>query len=997
MELTRMTAAQLSAALAKSEVSATEVTQAHLDRIAAVDDRVHAFLHIAADSALAQAAEVDKRRKTGEQLAPLAGVPVAVKDVFTTVGMPTTCGSRILDGWHPPYDATITQRLKQAGAIILGKTNMDEFAMGSSTENSAFGPTRNPWDLDKVPGGSSGGSAAAVAAYEAPLAIGTDTGGSIRQPAAVCGIVGTKPTYGGSSRYGVVAFASSLDTPGPFGRTVLDAALLHEAISGHDPMDSTSIDAPVPPVVAAAREADVSGMRIGVVTDLSGDGYQPGVLSRFAEAVELLESLGAKVTEVSCPHFKYALPAYYLIAPSEASSNLARYDAMRYGLRVGDDGTRDAEEVMALTREVGFGAEVKRRIILGAYALSSGYYDAYYGKAQKVRTLIIRDFDAAFGQVDVLVSPATPTTAFRLGERADDPMAMYLADLCTIPSDLAGNAAISVPCGLAAEDGLPVGLQVMAPAMADDRLYRVAAAAEAAFTDRWGQPLLAGAKGLGIMTTTQTLVPFAEAVQRYDPLIGLETHVELGTGTKMFCGCPTAFGAEPNSQVCPVCLGLPGSLPVVNRMAIEYTIRIGLALNCSIATWCRFARKNYFYPDMPKNFQISQYDEPLCTDGWLDVVVGIRTIRVGIERVHLEEDTGKSLHVGGATGRIHGAEYSLVDYNRAGIPLVEVVTKPIEGTGADAPVAARAYVTELRDLLRSLGVSDVRMEEGSLRCDVNTSLAPRGSGRWGTRTETKNVNSLRSVERAVRFEIERQAAVLDSGGRVILQTRHLHEDTGTTTPGRSKEEAQDYRYFPEPDLVPVAPPADWVEQIKAALPETPSARRARLQAEWDLSEADMTALANAGALDLVADTVAAGASPADARKWWLGELARRANEAATELAGLAITPAQVARIAELVSAGTLNDRLAREVIDAVLDGQGTPDEIVEARGLAVVSDEGELTEAVDEAIAANPDVVARIRDGRLNAAGVLVGAVMKATRGQADATRVRELILKRLS
>ena len=502
-------------------------------------------------------------------------------------------------------------------------------------------------------------------------------------------------------------------------------------------------------------------------------------------------------------------------------------------------------------------------------------------------------------------------------------------------------------------------------------------------------------------TNTDTLVPFAEAVERYDPVIGLETHVELGTRTKMFCGCPTTFGAEPNSQVCPVCLGLPGSLPVVNRMAIEYTIRIGLALNCSIATWCRFARKNYFYPDMPKNFQISQYDEPLCTDGFLDVTFEDdgrhRQVRVGIERVHLEEDTGKSLHVGGATGRIQGAEYSLVDYNRAGIPLVEIVTKPIEGTGADAPVAARAYVTELRDLLRSLGVSDVRMEEGSLRCDVNTSLAPRGSGRWGTRTETKNVNSLRSVERSVRFEIERQAAVLDSGGRVIQETRHFHEDTGTTTPGRSKEEAQDYRYFPEPDLVPVAPSREWVAQIQATLPEVPSARRARLQAEWDLSEADMTALSNAGALDLVAETVAAGASPADARKWWLGELARRANEAGAELADLAITPAQVARIAELVSAGTLNDRLAREVIDAVLAGEGTPDEIVGARGLAVVSDEGELTKAVDEAIAANPDVVARIRDGRLNAAGVLVGAVMRATGGKADATRVRELILQRLT
>jgi aspartyl-tRNA(Asn)/glutamyl-tRNA(Gln) amidotransferase subunit A len=495
MELTRMTAAELSAALERNEVSATEVTRAHLDRIAAVDDRVRAFLHVAANAALEQAKQVDDERKQGTRRGPLAGVPVAVKDVFTTVGMPTTCGSRILAGWHPPYDATITTRLKQAGAIILGKTNMDEFAMGSSTENSAFGPSHNPWDLDRVPGGSSGGSAAAVAAYEAPLAIGTDTGGSIRQPAAVCGIVGTKPTYGGSSRYGVVAFASSLDTPGPLARTVLDAALLHEAMSGHDPCDSTSIDAPVPPVVAAAREADVSGMRIGVVTELSGAGYQSGVLSRFAEAVELLESLGAKVTEVSCPHFSYALPAYYLIAPSECSSNLARFDAMRYGLRIGDDGTADAEEVMAATREQGFGAEVKRRIILGAYALSSGYYDAYYGKAQQVRTLIIRDFDAAFGQVDVLVSPSTPTTAFGIGERADDPMAMYLADLCTIPSDLAGNAAISVPCGLAPEDGLPVGLQVMAPALADDRMYRVAAAAEAAFTGRWGHPLLAESKG----------------------------------------------------------------------------------------------------------------------------------------------------------------------------------------------------------------------------------------------------------------------------------------------------------------------------------------------------------------------------------------------------------------------------------------------------------------------------------------------------------------------
>ncbi|HET6193369.1 MAG TPA: Asp-tRNA(Asn)/Glu-tRNA(Gln) amidotransferase subunit GatA [Trebonia sp.] len=492
-ELITMTAAELSAAMAAGDVSAADVTEAHLDRIAAVDDRVKAFLHVAADDARARAREVDARRKAGEPLGPLAGVPVAVKDLFTTIGMPTTCGSKILGDWHPPYESTITQRLRNAGAILIGKTNMDEFAMGSSTENSGFGPSHNPWDLAKVPGGSSGGSAAAVAAHMAPLALGTDTGGSIRQPAAVCGIVGTKPTYGGSSRYGVVAFASSLDTPGPLGRTVLDTALLHEVMSGHDPMDSTSINAPVPPVVEAARHGDVAGLRIGVVTEFAGDGYQPGVMARFTEAVELLESLGAKITEISCPHFKYALPAYYLIAPSEASSNLARFDGMRYGLRTGSG---SAEEVMAATRAAGFGAEVKRRIMLGTYALSSGYYDAYYGKAQQVRTLIIQDFDAAFGQVDVLVSPATPTTAFPIGERADDPIAMYLADLCTIPTDLAGNAAISVPCGLADEDGLPAGLQVMAPPLADDRLYRVAAAVEAAFNERWGHPLLADAKGL---------------------------------------------------------------------------------------------------------------------------------------------------------------------------------------------------------------------------------------------------------------------------------------------------------------------------------------------------------------------------------------------------------------------------------------------------------------------------------------------------------------------
>ncbi|MEG3636004.1 Asp-tRNA(Asn)/Glu-tRNA(Gln) amidotransferase subunit GatA [Micromonospora palythoicola] len=480
-DVTAMTATQIAGLVATGAASAVEVTQAHLDRIAAVDGRVNAFLHVDTEGALAAARDVDARRAAGEELGPLAGVPVAVKDVLTTKGVPTTVGSKILEGWRPPYDSTIVQRLRAAGTVMLGKTNMDEFAMGSSTEYSAYGPSRNPWDTDRIPGGSGGGSAAALAAYEAPLAIGSDTGGSIRQPGAVTGTVGAKPTYGGTSRYGLVAFSSSLDTPGPCARTVLDAALLHAAIGGHDPRDSTSIPAPVPDVVAAAKlgaTGDLSGVRLGIVTEFGGEGAEPGVMAAFNEAVDTLTKLGAEIVEISCPHFRYALPAYYLIAPSECSSNLARFDGVRFGLRTGDDGNRSLEEVMSLTREAGFGPEVKRRIMLGTYALSSGYYDAYYGQAQKVRTLITRDFTAAFERVDALISPTTPFVAFPLGARTSDPYQMYLADLFTIPSNLYGGPGISVPCGLS--EGLPVGLQVMAPTLADDRMYRVAAALESA-------------------------------------------------------------------------------------------------------------------------------------------------------------------------------------------------------------------------------------------------------------------------------------------------------------------------------------------------------------------------------------------------------------------------------------------------------------------------------------------------------------------------------------
>ena len=488
---------EMASAMAAGEITSEKLTQEHFDRIDEVDAEVHAFLYLDREGAMAQARSVDEARGRGEKVGPLAGVPLALKDIVVQKDIPTTAGSKILEGWRPPYDATIVTKMKNAGIVILGKTNMDEFAMGSSTENSAFGPTHNPWDLSRIPGGSGGGSSASLAAFEAPLAIGTDTGGSIRQPAAVTGTVGVKPTYGGVSRYGLIAFSSSLDQAGPCARTVLDAALLHEVIAGHDPMDATSINSPVPQVVNAARSGDVKGMRIGVVKELNGDGYQAGVRSRFEESLELLANAGAEIVEVSCPNFEYALAAYYLIAPSECSSNLARFDAMRYGLRVGDDDGVSAELVMNITREVGFGREVKRRIILGTYALSSGYYDAYYGSAQKVRTLIMQDFTDAFARADVLVSPTTPTTAFKIGEKADDPLAMYLNDIATIPVNMAGIAGMSLPSGLAPEDGLPVGFQIMAPAMQDQRLYSVGAALEAALLSKWGAPLLSQIPALG--------------------------------------------------------------------------------------------------------------------------------------------------------------------------------------------------------------------------------------------------------------------------------------------------------------------------------------------------------------------------------------------------------------------------------------------------------------------------------------------------------------------
>ncbi|MBM3743672.1 MAG: Asp-tRNA(Asn)/Glu-tRNA(Gln) amidotransferase subunit GatB [Actinobacteria bacterium] len=493
---------------------------------------------------------------------------------------------------------------------------------------------------------------------------------------------------------------------------------------------------------------------------------------------------------------------------------------------------------------------------------------------------------------------------------------------------------------------------------------------------------------------------YEDLLTKYEPVLGLEVHVELGTKSKMFCGCSTNFGAEPNTQTCPVCLGLPGSLPVVNEKAIEYTIAIGLALNCSIAPYSRFARKNYFYPDMPKNFQTSQYDEPICSNGFLDISVetedGMQDFRIEIERVHMEEDTGKSLHMGGATGRIHGADYSLLDYNRAGIPLVEIVTKPVEGTGKLVPEVARACVAELRDILRALGVSDVKMEQGSLRCDANVSLRPIGESKFGTRSETKNVNSLRSVERAVRSELLRHGSLLIDGKRVIQETRHFHENTGETTSGRSKEQAEDYRYFPEPDLAPITPSKEFIEKIRSSLPEKPSIRRKRLQENWRVPDKEMAAMINADVLDLVATTVELGADPTRSRGWWLGEIARLANEREVSAGELPITPRDVFEIVSLIEAGELTDKLARQVVEGVINGEGRPKDIIESRGIKVVSDDSALSAAIEKAIAAQPEVAEKVRGGHIPAAGALIGTVMKETRGQADAAKVRELLLRHL-
>ena len=838
----RLTAEGAISLLERREVSAAELHAAYLAAIAERDGELHCYLRTCEEP-------------SGE------GIPIALKDVISTKGIETTAGSKILSGYSPVFDATVAARVKGAGLSLLGKTNTDEFAMGSSTENSAWGPSRNPWDPSRVPGGSGGGTAAAVSAGLAPWGLGSDTGGSIKQPSALCGNVGLRPTYGTVSRYGVVAFASSLDQIGPVAKTVRDVALLYSIIAGRDPLDSTTAE--LPEAVQLPDGDSLAGVRLAVPRQVESlDAIEPGVRSAFEASLERARELGAEVGECDLPlSYRYGMPCYYLVAPAEASSNLARYDGVRFGPRV--EGATYGEMVDR-TRDAGFGAEPKRRIMLGTYALAAGYYDAFYGQAQKVRTLLIREHREALDGIDAIVTPTSPTVAFPVGDKAADPLAMYACDLLTIPSCLAGLPGLSIPCGLS--EGLPVGLQLIGRQFGENGLFRVGHALEQA---------------IGFDTVPE------RAPMTWEPVIGLEIHVQLKTRTKMFCRCAVGFGAGENTQTCPVCLGFPGALPVMNRRAVEWTIKLGLALDCEIAGHAVFARKNYFYPDLPKGYQISQYDLPSCIDGkvLLPTADGDRVI--GIVRAHLEEDAAKTVHVGGRSGRIGGADASLVDYNRGGTPLVEIVTAP-DIRSADE---AKRFLQLLRQTIVELGISDAEMEKGTLRVDANVSVRPAGSDELRTRTEIKNMNSFNFIARGIEAEVERQIGVWEAGDEVLQQTYDFDAGTGTLTARRSKEEADDYRYFPEPDLVPVEPAAELVDAIRAELPESPAARIRRIEPALDLERA--TVLVTGGLDRLWDETVAAGAGAVEA-----------ANVIANTVVGAGVDPTAVPadELAKLVEA-----------------------------------------------------------------------------------------------
>jgi len=957
-------------ALEGGSCSSEELVRALLGAIEEVDGDVAAYLTVDSEDALAQARVADAARAAGGS-GRLLGVPIAIKDVLNVEGQPCTCASRILQGYVSPYDATAVARLRAEGAVFVGRTNMDEFAMGSTTENSAYKPTRNPANLDYVPGGSSGGSAAAVAAGEALASLGSDTGGSIRQPAAFCGCVGLKPSYGRVSRYGLTAFASSLDQVGPLTRTVSDAALLLEVTGGRDPLDSSSIEAPLPSV-AEWKRADLKGVRLGLPKEYFVEGMDADVEAAVRGAVETCRELGAEVVDVSLPHTEYAIAAYYIIATAEASANLARFDGVRYGWRA--EGARDPIDMYGKTRAQGFGAEVKRRIILGTYVLSSGYHDAYYLSAQKVRTLIRRDFEAAFEQCDALLTPVTPTPAYRQGETTDDPLQMYLGDIFTVPANLAGICGLSVPCGATASHvhaprdlvsrGAWTWRQWLSSHRPADPGGRIRGGECVA-----GRIRVRGGRrdGMNYLTT-----------------IGLEVHVQLKTAAKKFCGCSTLYGSEPNTQVCPVCLGYPGAMPVMNAEAIRLTVTSGLTIGSTISSYSKFDRKSYFYPDMPKNYQISQYDKPLCEGGSVEIEVDGETRRIGIARIHLEEDVGKSMHFHATSG---------VDFNRAGLPLMEIVSEP----DLTSPEEAFAFLTALKQILLYAGVSDCNLECGNVRCDVNVSVRPEGQVALGTKTEIKNMNTFRGVLNALKYEIGRQVGVLESGGSIVQETRRWDVDSGITAGMRTKEDAHDYRYFPEPDLMPVVLSSETVEEWRGALPELPAQKRERFVREYGIPEYDAGVLAaDRRVADFYEAAARDSANPKGVSNWMMTEMLRLLSEREMKISDVIFSPRALTELVKLVDDKAINSTSAKEVFAELFEKGGLPGDIVRARGLTQVSDSGAIETLVDQAMAENPGPVEDYRSGKKAAAKFLVGQVMRLSKGKANPQVVTGLLERKL-
>jgi aspartyl-tRNA(Asn)/glutamyl-tRNA(Gln) amidotransferase subunit B len=936
--LTDLTAAQAVAGVRAGDVDPGELFAAYRERSAA--DELNAYVWVAGD-APAPALDGD---------APLAGLPLAVKDLFCTEGAPSQSGSKVLEDYRPPYTATVVRRLYDAGASLLGKTNMDEFAMGSSNENSAYGPVLNPWDRTRVPGGSSGGSAAAVAAGLAPWALGTDTGGSIRQPAALCGIVGLKPTYGTVSRYGMIAFASSLDQAGPLTRDVTDAALLFRHMVGHDGCDATSLQHPEE--IVLPTRTDLRGVRLGVPEELSGEGIEPGVLANFHATLDRARELGATVEPMRLPHAPHALSAYYVLAPAECSSNLARYDGVRFGLRSGGD-----QDLVGMYTGPATTASAPRSsggIMLGTYALSSGLLRRVLRARAEVRTKISEDFPRGVRAASTSSSPRrrrrSPSSS---GRRPATAGRCTSTTYCTVPMSLAGIPAISIPSGLV--DGLRVGFQLAGPAFSENRILDAAVRAR-------GSP--SGSTEPGPRMSTE-----------YEPVIGLEIHVQLGTRTKMFCSCALSFGEPPNTRTCPVCLGLPGSLPVVNARAVHFALMIGMALGSELAERSIFHRKNYFYPDLPKGYQISQYDEPLCKGGRLG--------DVALTRVHLEEDAAKLSHAS-ATGRIAASDASVVDFNRGGTPLVEIVTEP-EVRSAEH---AREWLTLLRETLRQLGVSDVDMSQGSLRCDANVSIRPVGSEAFGTKTELKNMNSFAFLERGVRAEIARQTAIKQGGGEVLQETLHFDPRTESITSLRSKEEAHDYRYFPEPDLVPVTITDQMLTAARAELPELPLARAERYEGELGLSPASARDLAFRPELAARFDSAVAddGVQAQAVANLMLNEPDH----------ALAAEPTAVAELVRMVDAKAVTAGNARVVLERLATSGGDPARIVEAEGLGAMGGGDELAPVVAAALAANADAADKIRGGNMKAIGPIIGHVMRETKGRADGGEVTRLVREQL-